>query len=117
VVDDNQDSAETVALLLELWGHEVRVVHDGPSALEAAPLFLPEVILLDIGLPGLDGYEVARRLRRDPRLGQALLIAMTGYGQDRDRRLSQEAGFAHHLVKPVDPVALQELVAQAGAAD
>ncbi|HSN88902.1 MAG TPA: ATP-binding protein [Thermoanaerobaculia bacterium] len=111
VVDDNQDAAETVALILELWGHEVRTVFDGPAALEAAPLFLPEVILLDIGLPGLDGYEVARRLRADPRQDGVLLIAMTGYGQDKDRALSQEAGFSHHLVKPVDPATLRTLLA------
>jgi len=112
VVDDNQDAAESVALLLQLWGHDVRIAYDGSSALREAPAFLPDVILLDIGLPGFDGYEVARRVRSDPRLDRALLIAMTGYGQDRDRLRSQEAGFSHHLVKPVDPTALRELLAQ-----
>jgi PAS domain S-box-containing protein len=117
VVDDNQDAAESVALLLELWGHHVRIAYDGRSALKEAPDFLPEVILLDIGLPGLDGYEVARQLRRDSRLDRALLIAMTGYGQDRDRLRSLDAGFSHHLVKPVDPAILRELLAQIDPAD
>jgi CheY-like chemotaxis protein len=112
VVDDNHDSAETIAMLVELWGHQVRVVHSGPAALAEAPAWLPGVVLLDIGLPGLDGYEVARRMRQDPALAGVMLVAMTGYGQERDRRLSQEAGFDHHLVKPVDPVTLQELLAQ-----
>jgi PAS domain S-box-containing protein len=112
VVDDNQDAAESVALLLELWGHDVRITYDGWSALAEAPDFLPEFILLDIGLPGLDGYEVARRLRSDPRLDRTVLIAMTGYGQEQDRLLALEAGFSHHLVKPVDPAVLRELLAQ-----
>ena len=105
VVDDSRDSAESLALLLELKGHEVRVALDGPAALEAARGFLPEIVLLDIGLPGMDGYEVARRLRagRDGIDGEGmLLVALTGYGQDEDRRRSREAGFDHHLVKPVD---------------
>lgn len=111
VVDDNRDSAETIAMLVELWGHDVRVVHDGPAALAEAPGWQPEVVLLDIGLPGIDGYEVARRLRQEPSLAGILLVAMTGYGQERDRELSREAGFDHHLVKPVDPVKLQALLA------
>jgi len=114
VVDDNRDSAETIAMLVELWGHDVRVVHDGPAALasvsESAD-WCPEVVLLDIGLPGIDGYEVARRLRQVPSLAGILMVAMTGYGQERDRQLSREAGFDHHLVKPVDPVKLQGLLA------
>jgi CheY-like chemotaxis protein len=112
VVDDNHDSAETIAMLAELWGHQVRIVHNGPAALAEAPVWRPNVVLLDIGLPGIDGYEVARQMRQDPALAGVLLIAMTGYGQERDRRLSQEAGFDHHLVKPVDPVMLQGLLAQ-----
>jgi len=111
VVDDNEDSARTMALLLvRLWKQEVRVAHDGPSAVEAALSFLPEVILLDIGLPGLSGYEVAERLRRRPEFAGTLLVAMTGWGQDEDRRRSREAGFDRHLVKPVDPEALRKLL-------
>jgi len=113
VVDDNVDSARTMALLLmRLWKQEVQVAHDGPAALEAARAFHPEVILLDIGLPGLSGYEVARRLRRQPEFAGTLLVAMTGWGQDDDRLKSEEAGFDRHLVKPVDPDALRELLSK-----
>lgn len=101
VVDDNRDAAESLATLLRLNGHEVRVAFDGPDALELAPRMQPDVILLDIGLPGLDGYEVCRRIRTSG-LVEAEIIAMTGYGQDRDRQRAQEAGFDRHTVKPVD---------------
>jgi two-component system CheB/CheR fusion protein len=112
-VDDNKDAADSMALLLRLGGHQVRVAHDGPAGLEAADSSPPEVVLLDIGLPkGMDGYEVARRLRARPEMDGALLIALTGYGQEEDRRRSREAGFDAHLVKPVDPEALRELIAQ-----
>ncbi|MFL6214182.1 MAG: PAS domain S-box protein [Blastocatellia bacterium] len=111
VVDDNVDSAESIALLLELNGHQVRMAHDGPTALEVAGSFRPEVIVLDIGLPGMDGYEVARRLRNDSAIREALLIALTGYGQDEDRQQSLAAGFDHHLVKPIDTDTLQDLIA------
>lgn len=100
VVDDNQDSAESLALLLEIYGHEVRTAFAGPAALETASTFRPDVVLLDIGLPGMDGYEVARRLRAEH--DRCRLIALTGYGRDDDRERSREAGFDHHLVKPVD---------------
>jgi two-component system CheB/CheR fusion protein len=111
VVDDNVDSARTMALLLvRLWKQEVQVAHDGPSAVEAALSFRPEVILLDIGLPGLSGYEVAERLRRRPEFARTLLVAMTGWGQEEDRRRSKEVGFDRHLVKPVDPESIRELV-------
>ena len=113
LVDDNVDAAESLAMLLRLWGHEVAVAHDGPGALRAAEAQRPEVALLDIGLPGMDGYELARRLRPLPGLGRAVLVALTGWGQEDDRRRSQEAGFDHHLVKPVELSALQELLAQA----
>ena len=109
VVDDNVDAAETLADLLDLWGHPVRTVRDGAAALEQAGSFLPAVVLLDIGLPGIDGYEVAQRLRRDQGYC-GLLIALTGYGQDEDRRRSEEAGFDHHLTKPVDPEVLRALL-------
>jgi CheY-like chemotaxis protein len=112
VVDDNVDAADSLALLLRVIGHETRIAHDGLEALVAARAFLPDVVLLDIGLPGMDGYEVARQLRGEPDLRTALLIAQTGYGQDEDRRRSREAGFDHHLVKPVDPDALRALLAR-----
>lgn len=112
VVDDNVDAAESVAMLLQLNGHDVRTAHDGSSALGIAATWQPEVVLLDIGLEGLDGYEVARRMRNSPELGSLVLVAVTGYGQDEDRRRSKEAGFDHHLVKPVDPNTLNSLLAR-----
>jgi CheY-like chemotaxis protein len=110
VVEDNIDAAESLTSLLRLWNHDVTMVHDGRSALEAARQQRPEVVLLDIGLPGLDGYQVARRLREDLGLDQTLLVAMTGYGQPEDRRRSQEAGIHHHFVKPVEPMVLRNLL-------
>lgn len=115
VVEDNLDTAESLAALLRLWGHEVRVVHDGLSAVDAAHEQHPEVVLLDIGLPGLDGYQVAKRLRDDHELDGALLVAMTGYGQPDDRRRSRESGIQHHFVKPVEPFVLRTLLANLGA--
>ena len=100
VVDDNVDAAESIGDLLAMLGHEVRVVHDGAAALEAAQSFPAGVVLLDIGLPGLTGLEVARRIRQLPALKHLVLVAMTGYGQESDRERSREAGFDHHLVKP-----------------
>jgi two-component system CheB/CheR fusion protein len=111
VVDDNVDASLSLAKLLELAGHEVRVAHDGPTAIDLAQVYRPDIVLLDIGLPQLDGYEVARRLRQQPAMERALLIALTGYGNDEDHRRSREAGFDHHLVKPVDPAAIQQLLA------
>jgi CheY-like chemotaxis protein/two-component sensor histidine kinase len=111
VVDDNEDAAASLAKLhRRLYGQEVEVAHDGPSALEIASEFRPEVVLLDIGMPGMDGYEVARRLRSRPEFATTLLVALTGWGQDSDRQKSREAGFDHHLVKPVDPEALRDLL-------
>ncbi|BBA34873.1 PAS domain-containing protein [Methylocaldum marinum] len=110
VVDDNTDAVESLALLLELEGHDVRTALDGPAALELASDFRPEAVLLDIGLPGMDGYEVARRLRDRPETREALIIAITGYGQLEDRALTKAAGFNHHLVKPVDPEELGALL-------
>jgi signal transduction histidine kinase len=100
VVDDNRDSAESLAMLLRLRGHEVLVAHDGPKALELAARERPRILLVDIGLPGMDGYEVCRRVR-EMGLTDARIIALTGYGQERDRRRAQAAGFDHHAVKPV----------------
>jgi CheY-like chemotaxis protein len=102
VVDDNTDAADTLAMLLELGGHQTRIAHSGPAALDAAFEFRPQVVFLDIGLPGLSGYEVARRLRVDAMLPQPLLVALTGWGSDEDRRQAHAAGFDRHLVKPID---------------
>lgn len=102
VVDDHPDVADSLALLLEALGAEVRVVYDGPSALEIMETFQPDAVLLDLGLPGMDGYEIALTLRRQPRFRTLPLIALTGWGQDEDRRRTQAAGFDHHLVKPPD---------------
>jgi signal transduction histidine kinase/CheY-like chemotaxis protein len=110
VVEDNRDAAESLAMLLRLWGHEVRTCHDGLSGLKAARSYRPQVVLLDIGLPGLDGFEVARRLRAE--LGKGVwLVALTGYGQEEDRCQAEAAGFDAHLVKPADPAALHAALA------
>ena len=102
VVEDNLDAAESLATLIELMGHEVRSVHDGASALETAAAFRPDVVLLDIGLPDIDGYEVAPRLRQQPGLERIALAALTGWGQEEDRLRARTAGFDHHFVKPID---------------
>jgi CheY-like chemotaxis protein len=112
VVDDNKDAAVSLAMLLRLQGHEVRVAHDGPSALELATSYHPDMVFLDIGMPGMDGYEVARRLRQQPGLENTVLAALTGWGQQEDRRRSKEAGFNHHLVKPLEPKTLEELLVE-----
>jgi two-component system CheB/CheR fusion protein len=111
VVDDNVDTAESMALLLSLRGYDVATAHDGPAALKKAASFHPEAVLLDIGLPGLDGYQVATRLRGRRRTAKSLLVAMTGYGQEDDRSRALQAGFDHHLTKPVDPQAIYDLLA------
>ena len=111
VVDDNMDVADMLAMMLQMFGHEVQAVYSGQTALETAVEYQPDFVLLDIGLPDMNGYEVARRLRQQPQTKDVRLIAMTGYGQDSDRQLSQEAGFDLHLVKPVDPKKLQGLLA------
>ena len=111
LVEDNLDAAESLGELLRIWGHEVTMAHDGAAALRAVPEARPEVVLLDIGLPGMDGYEVASRLRATPGLAGLRLIAVTGYGQESDRRRARLAGFDHHLVKPVDLDRLRALLA------
>jgi PAS domain S-box-containing protein len=116
VVEDNEDGGNSLAKLLAALGHEVRLARDGPAGLAEAETFAPEVVLLDIGLPGLDGYEVARRLRALPAGRDALLVAMTGWGQEEDRRRAQEAGFNAHLVKPVELKELARLLAAPAAA-
>ena len=103
VVEDNRDAADSLRLLLALYGYEVAVAYCGHDGVRAAERCRPDVVLCDIGLPGLDGYAVARRLRQNPSTAKARLIAVTAYGQDEDRRRSHEAGFEQHLVKPVDP--------------
>ena len=110
VVDDSRDSAESLSKLLRLGGHEVFLAHESEQALHLAATTQPGVVLLDIGLPGMDGYELCRRLRQSG-LGNALIVAMTGYGLERDRRRSQEAGFDTHMVKPVPPAELMRLIA------
>jgi PAS domain S-box-containing protein len=112
VVDDSEDTAEMMTALLEMDGHDLQVAHSGPAALETAATFRPDVVLLDIGLPGLDGYQVAQRLREDPTLKDVTLIAASGYGQEADLHRSREVGFDRHLVKPVDPRELRELLAE-----
>jgi two-component system CheB/CheR fusion protein len=111
LVEDNVDAADALAELLRMWGHEVEVVHDGASAVEKAGEVRPDVVLLDIGLPGMDGYQVAGALRALPDLRRALLVALTGYGQETDRRRTAAAGFDHHLIKPVDLEELKHLIA------
>jgi CheY-like chemotaxis protein len=98
-------------MLVKAAGHDVRTAHDGPVGLQAALDYRPNVVLLDIGLPGLNGFEVAERIRRQPALQSVVLVAMTGYGQETDRQRSQEAGFAHHLVKPADFGKVQQILA------
>ncbi len=110
VVDDSEDAATTLATLLELAGYELSLAHDGEQALAVAEACRPHVVLLDIGMPKLDGYEVCRRLRKLEWGRQATIIALTGWGQDQDRRRSAEAGFNHHLVKPADPTTLLKML-------
>jgi CheY-like chemotaxis protein len=110
VVEDNRDSADSLRLLLELSGHEAAVAYSGHDGVRAAERYQPDVVLCDIGLPGLDGYGVARKLRDHPITAKARLIAVTAYGRDEDRRRSHEAGFERHLVKPVGPDALQRVL-------
>ncbi|MRD49472.1 response regulator [Caenimonas koreensis DSM 17982] len=112
VVDDNVDAAETLATVLDMTGRRTRVVHDGLSVLEAARQFQPDVVLLDIGLPGMSGYEVAKQLRADPGFSRTVLIAITGWGAEEDRRRTKEAGFDDHLTKPVDLGAIDALLAR-----
>nr|WP_314608030.1 PAS domain-containing protein [uncultured Janthinobacterium sp.] len=111
VVDDNVDAADTLAAVLDMMGHVTHVAHDGAQALAAAPQFLPDVIFLDIGLPGMNGYEVARALRRIPAGANVVLVALTGWGAENDRSQSSAAGFDHHLTKPASLLAIGELLA------
>lgn len=112
VVDDNRDAADSLAMLLELNGCETEIAYDGLSAIPVAREFVPDIALLDIGLPGLSGYDLARRLRELPDLSQVILVAVTGWGQEDDRRRTRESGFDRHLVKPVDPGELRQLLTE-----
>jgi two-component system CheB/CheR fusion protein len=110
IVEDERAVADMLLMLLKLQGHTVRAAYDGPAALLTASTFHPDIVLCDIGLPGMDGYEVAQRLREAHGEDRPLLIAITGYGQEEDRRRAMKAGFDRHLTKPVDPLLLEELV-------
>ena len=110
IIDDNVDSADSLAMMLRMSDHDVQTVYSGQSALAAAIEYEPSIVLLDIGLPEVDGYEIARQLRQRPEFKAVWLIAITGYGQDADLQRSRDAGFDHHLVKPVDPQKLEELL-------
>jgi CheY-like chemotaxis protein len=112
VVDDNRDAADSLALLLGFDGHDVRVAYTGRQALEVAREFLPDVAILDLGLPDLSGYDVARQMRREPALAGVQLIALSGWGQDEHQQQAREAGFDQHLIKPADPDELLGLLAE-----
>jgi CheY-like chemotaxis protein len=112
VVDDNQDAGDSLAMLLRLQGHEVRVAYSGMAALEMTRTYTPDVVFMDIGTPGVDGYEVAQRLRQQPGLERVVLAALTGWGQEEDRRRTADAGFDHHLVKPPEPKALEHVLGE-----
>lgn len=113
VVDDHRDVAATICELLSMLGHVAERAHDGPSALAAFATFAPDLVLLDLGLPGMNGYEVARRLRGEPGGTDVTIVAITGWGQPADRARTREAGFDHHLVKPAALAALREVVGDA----
>jgi CheY-like chemotaxis protein len=115
IVDDNADAAEMLATLLAVEGHHVQTATSGSAALAMVRDFHPHIAFLDIGMPGMSGYDLARRLRADARLSGIILVAVTGWGQDEDRRRSAEAGLDHHLTKPVDPRVVQTMVAGCGA--
>ena len=117
VIDDNVDVADMLAEYFQQIGHEVIQAHDGRTGLDAAMRHQPDVIVCDIGLPGIDGYEVARRLREVPHLRSSLLIAVSGYGESADRDKARAAGFSHHITKPADPVSLADLIANNGKSE
>ncbi len=114
VVDDYRDAGETLQWLLEEYGHTVQVAHSGEEALQVATQFRPDLVLCDLGLPGLDGFEVCRRLRDQPLLEQRPVVAMTGYGNAEYRERADQAGFDQYLLKPITPEALRTLLAQYG---
>jgi CheY-like chemotaxis protein len=111
VADDNRDGAEIMSLLLQQYGYEVNIAHTGTEALTLAAQSAPEIAILDIGMPGMSGYEVARQIRAEAWGKHMMLIALTGWGQEEDKKKAFEAGFDHHLIKPIDPDALEALMA------
>jgi CheY-like chemotaxis protein len=114
IVDDNEASAKTLGWMAEFSGHDVQLAHNGPDAIKLAQSYKPHVVMLDIGLPGMNGYDVCRKMREDPLLKNAVFIAQTGWSQSEHRKMSEEAGFSHHLVKPVDMDVLLDLLAGIG---
>ena len=112
VADDDVDSAETLAIVLRVAGHDVQIAHDGPSTLKTAADFQPDVVFLDVGMPGMDGFETARQLRQIVGLDKTVLVALTGYGREEDRQRAVEAGFDRFLVKPTPPKVLTDIAAQ-----
>jgi CheY-like chemotaxis protein len=116
VVDDDHDTIESLALLLACWGHDARTALDGPTALEVAREYQPDVVLLDLAMPGMDGFEVARRLRQEVKLRQACIASLSGYGREADHRRALEAGCNCHFLKPISPEFLQEFLTKVGAA-
>jgi CheY-like chemotaxis protein len=110
VVDDNVDGAESLARMVQIFGHEARTAHSGPAALDAAGAFKPHVVFLDIGLPGMNGYEVAQKFRTEPSLSGTVLVALTGWGSEENKRRSREAGFDLHLTKPVEVKAIESIL-------
>jgi len=117
VADDNVDAAESLGMLLRFQGHDVTIVHDGAAAVAAVQARPPDVVVLDLGMPGLDGLEAAKRIRAMPGGREVRLIALTGWGQDSDRARTREAGFDHHLVKPADPAEVAALLRKRGAGE
>ena len=115
VVDDNEDSADWLAMMLELMGHEVRTAHDGAAGVAVAGAFRPDLILMDIGMPILNGYEAAQHIRQKPWGREPFIVALTGWGSADDHRRTQDAGFDRHLVKPVDPAEIQKLLVELNA--
>jgi len=110
IVDDNESCAITMKLTMEILGHTAQMAIDGPSAIELAKMFQPEIVLLDIGLPGMNGYEICQAMRKEPSLQDTIFIAQTGWGQKEHRKRSKEAGFNYHLVKPIDIQALKNIL-------
>ena len=111
IADDNIDAATSLSLVLQMMGNEVRVAHDGLDALAVAEAFRPDAVLLDIGMPAMNGYEVCRKLRERPATKDVMIVALTGWGQEDDRKRSREFGFDQHLVKPVEPRMLEDVLA------
>lgn len=114
-MDDKVDAAQSMTMLLQALGQDARFAHDGLGAIKAALDYVPEVVLLDIGLPIVDGFQVARRIRQEPTLRNVVLVALTGYGQESDKQRSREAGFNHHLVKPVDIAEIESILSAVAA--